>query len=138
MGIFKVCALFPAVPGSSRELFTVSALAPYHTQNRCSIMNECICCRINTYSSMFAGTHSHLFLKKKKSQSKKASSEFSLFGWQTQGREQRCVSVNCASGGKSEPAIDSQGQCLNKAATLTSFSKQMWALVSQTNFHIEH
>lgn len=38
-------------------------LALYHTQSRCSIMNECICCRINTHSPVFAGAHTQLFLK---------------------------------------------------------------------------
>lgn len=38
-------------------------LAPYHTQSRCSIMNECICYRINTHSPMFVGAHTQLFLK---------------------------------------------------------------------------
>lgn len=112
--VFEACALFPSIPGSLGELLSASVLALYHTQSRCSIMNECICCRINTQAFVFAGTRIHLFLKP---QSKIASSELSLFGRQTQGGGQRCVPMN-SPGRTSMSTVDSQGRCLSKARTL--------------------
>jgi hypothetical protein len=45
--------------------------------------------------------------------------------------------VNCTAV-RNKSMTGSQDQCLNKALTLSTFSKGMWVLVLQTGLYIEH
>lgn len=60
-GHFRSVCLLPRHTRELRGAVHSLVLALYHTQSRCSIMNECICSRINTHSPVFAGAHTQSF-----------------------------------------------------------------------------